>query len=194
MRSYLPLFFLVAAVDTAAVVQAQPLTGAVPVLDTAPLARKVGVPPSPGSVEEAADLAILLWLQQARTPEMVSNSWLLLDRSMVRFSPALGIDLSRSAPLITARLDSFLKPVDDVMGDLKKRFQRPRPFVAHQEIVPCLPREQSYSFPSGHATWYRAASELLADLLPERLGRLEPVVIFVSCVFGNPFDTTKIVF
>jgi acid phosphatase (class A) len=106
---------------------------------------------------------------------MVSNSWLLLDRSMVRFSPALGIDLSRSAPLITAGLESFLKPVDDVMGDLKNRFQRPRPFVAHQRIVPCLPREQSYSFPSGHATWYRAASELLADLLPERRSRLEPV-------------------
>ncbi len=175
MRAYLPFLSLLAAVHTAATVKAEPTAVAAPVLDPAPLARVVGVPPSAGSVEAAEDLAILLWLQQARTPEMVSNSWLLLDRSLVRFSRALGIDLSRSAPLITARLESFLKPVDAAMGDLKNRYRRPRPFVSYQQVVPCLPREKGYSFPSGHSTWYRAASELLADLVPERRSRLEAV-------------------
>jgi acid phosphatase (class A) len=121
------------------------------------------------------DLAILLWLQGARTPEMVANTWLLLERNLGTFSRALGVDVAKTTPQIHSALKSFLKPVDAVKDSLKDRYQRPRPFVSHTQIQPCLPLEQGYSFPSGHATWYRAASELLADLVPERRERLVTV-------------------
>jgi len=49
-------------------------------LDPAALERITGTPPTPGSREEAADLAVLLWLQRFRTPEMVAATWLMLDR------------------------------------------------------------------------------------------------------------------
>ena len=57
-------------------------------------------------------------------------------------------------------------------GGIKKQTARPRPYEQYASIKPCLPREDSQSFPSGHSTWYSAASELLADLLPERRERL----------------------
>lgn len=44
--------------------------------------------------------------------------------------------------------------------------------MSHPELQPCLPLETSFSFPSGHATWYASAALLLADLLPERRERL----------------------
>lgn len=144
----------------------------VPTLTADPLSRVVGLPPAAGSAAPREDLAILLWLQQARTPEIVSGSWALLERNPTAFSRALGVDMVRTTPLLNAALKAFLKPVDGIKDQIKDRVNRPRPFVSHPQIIPCLPLESSASFPSGHSTWYRAASELLADLLPERRSRL----------------------
>lgn len=142
------------------------------VLDPVPLARAAGAPPSAGSATAREDLAILLWLQQARTPELISGSWTLLERNPVSFSRVLGVDMAKTTPVLNTALKAFLKPVDAMKDQLKDRYQRPRPFVTHVQIRPCLPLEKGSSFPSGHSTWYRAASELLADLLPERRARL----------------------
>lgn len=144
-------------------------------LSIAPLSRVVGLPPRSDSELARQDLAILLWLQGARTPEMAANTWTLLERNTGSFSRALGVDVVKTTPTINAALKAFLKPVDAVKDTLKDRYQRPRPFVADTRIQPCLPLEQGYSFPSGHATWFRAASELLADLVPERRLRLVEV-------------------
>ena len=152
--------------------RAEVSSGSVVVLNPDPLSRVVGLPPAPGSAVAKEDLAILLWLQGARTPEMAANTWLLLERNLGTFSRALGVDVVKTTPQIHAALKAFLKPVDAVKDSLKDRYQRPRPFVSYVQIQPCLPLEQGYSFPSGHATWYRAASELLADLVPERRERL----------------------
>ena len=145
------------------------------VLNPDSLIQVVGLPPPPGSAAAREDLAILLWLQDARTPEMEANAWLLLERNLGSFSRALGVDMDKSTPTINAALKTFLTSVDAVMGNLKNRYQRLRPFIAHSQIKPCLPREQGYSFPSAHSTWYRTASELLADLVPERRSRLVAV-------------------
>jgi len=141
-------------------------------LDRKALRDVVGQPPTPGSELASNDLAILLWLQNSRTPEMASNTWLFLERNPMEFSRALGIDMLKQAPLITAGVKAFLKPLDVVLGEIKREIGRPRPFLQYSEIRPCLPREDSASFPSGHSTWYRASAELLADLIPERRERL----------------------
>ncbi|MEI8251753.1 MAG: phosphatase PAP2 family protein [Synechococcus sp. ELA057] len=141
-------------------------------LDAAPLIKVAGRPPQPGSVEAATDLAILQWLQNTRTPEMESNSWLTLERDPIFFSRALGVDMVKLTPRLNAGLRSFMGPIDAVTGMIKKQTARPRPYQQYALIRPCLPREDSQSFPSGHSTWYSAASELLADLLPERRERL----------------------
>ena len=155
--------------------RAEPPAAAGVVLSSDPLSRVVGLPPASSSPAAQEDLAILLWLQGARTPEMEANAWLLLERNLGSFSRALGVDVVKTTPQINAALKAFLKPVDAVKDDLKDRYQRPRPFVSHSQIQPCLPLEQGYSFPSGHSTWYRAAAELLADLIPERRNRLVAV-------------------
>lgn len=162
-------------------------------LNAAPLVAATGLPPRPGSVEASNDRAILLWLQSARTPEMETNSWLTLERDPIFFSRALGIDMVKLTPRLSAGLRSFLETVDQVMGGIKRSTNRLRPYQQYAEIRPCLPREDSASFPSGHSTWYRAASELLADLLPERRQRLLAVgfhagVSRVMCGVHFPSD------
>ena len=88
----------------------------VPTLTADPLSRVVGLPPAAGSAAAREDLAILLWLQQARTPEIVSGSWALLERNPTAFSRALGVDMVRTTPFLNAALKAFLKPVDGIKG------------------------------------------------------------------------------
>jgi len=171
-RRWLPALLAALVATAPAAGRAEPSVPEAVVLDPAPLSRAVGQPPARGSATARQDLAILLWLQQARTPELISGSWTLLERNPVSFSRALGVDMAKTTPVLNSALKAFLKPVDAVKDQLKDRYQRPRPFVTYAQIQPCLPLEKGASFPSGHSTWYRAASELLADLVPERRERL----------------------
>lgn len=143
-----------------------------PALQLAPLRAVVGSPPAPGSPTERDDLAVLRWLQRFRTPEQVANAWLLLERNPLMFSRALGLDMGKSTPAIGKGLRPLLALVDGATSQFKNAFQRPRPYRSHPELKPCLPPEAGFSFPSGHATWYAAAAELLSALVPERRERL----------------------
>lgn len=139
------------------------------------LKAATGLPPKPHSLAADNDLAILLWLQAHRTPDQIAKSWLLLDRNVVQFDRALGIDMTRSTPTLVRGLTSFLKLVDGAKNTIKNSVKRPRPFVSHPEISVCLPPEDGWSFPSGHSTFFRAAALLLADLVPDRKERLMAV-------------------
>ena len=132
----------------------------------------VGRPPAPGSPAEADDLAVLRWNQRSRYPEAVVHSWRFLYRNLSTFDAAVGSDLSKTAPTLFQGLPGFLKRIDAIKDALKDEIARPRPYVSDPSFKPCLPLETTFSYPSGHATWYAAASLLLADLLPERRERL----------------------
>ena len=141
-------------------------------LEMASLNKAVGLPPKPHSTAAKLDLAILLWLQKHRTADQIAKSWLLLDRNIVQFDRALGIDMTKSTPNVVRGITSFLTLVDGAKDSIKNRVQRPRPFVSHPEIHVCLPPESGWSFPSGHSAFFRSAAVLLADLVPERRERL----------------------
>ena len=141
-------------------------------LEMAALNKAVGLPPKPHTTAAELDLAILLWLQKHRTPDQITKSWLLLDRNIVQFDRALGIDMTKSTPNVVRGITSFLTLVDGAKDSIKDRVQRPRPFVSHPEIHVCLPPESGWSFPSGHSAFFRSAAVLLADLVPERRERL----------------------
>ena len=141
-------------------------------LEMAALSKTVGLPPKPHTTAAELDLAILLWLQKHRTPDQIAKSWLLLDRNIVQFDRALGIDMTKSTQALVRGITSFLTLVDGAKDSIKDRVQRPRPFVSHPEIQVCLPPESGWSFPSGHSAFFRSAAVLLADLVPERRERL----------------------
>ncbi|MEA5390766.1 phosphatase PAP2 family protein [Cyanobium gracile UHCC 0139] len=145
------------------------------VLQPATYRALIGSPPAPGSRLELDDLAILRWNQRSRTPAGIVHSWRFLNRHLSVFDAAVGADLARTAPLLHAGLPAFLERADGLKDQIKDAVARPRPFLSHPDLKPCLPLESSWSFPSGHATWFAAASLLLADLLPERRERLLPV-------------------
>lgn len=141
-------------------------------LDLDPLLQLTGKPPTDGSTALSEDLAVLRWLQRNRTPEMVTTTWTTLARDLAVFSPALGVDMDKTTPLLLRGMAPFMALVDQGNEAIKNRLRRPRPFSSHPDLQPCLPLETGYSFPSGHASWYAAAAWLLSDLLPERRERI----------------------
>lgn len=121
------------------------------------------------------------------------KSWSFLDRRLSAFDAAVGVDLGKSAPLLVKGLPTFLKRVDALKDQLKDQIARPRPFISHPDLKPCLPLETTFSYPSGHATWYSTAALLLADLFPTRRERLLPVgeqgaYARVACALHYPSD------
>lgn len=135
----------------------------------------LGPVPQPGGKVERDDLVILRWNQRTRYPEAVIHSWKFLNRYVGTFDAAVGGNMAKSAPKLSKGLMSFLKIIDTVKKELKKGHQRPRPFISHGDIKPCLPLQSSFSFPSGHSAWYASTALLLADLMPERRERLMQV-------------------
>ena len=155
----------------------------------------VGRPPAPGSPAEADDLAVLRWNMRTRYPEAVVHSWRFLHRNLSTFDAAIGSDLGKVAPTLFQGLPAFLKRIDAIKDVFKEEIARPRPYVSDPGLKPCLPPESTYSYPSGHATWYAAASMLLADLLPERRERLLEVGLQGGyarsyCVVHYPSDVS----
>ena len=132
----------------------------------------IGKPPAPASPEERDDLAILRWNQRTRTPEGVLDSWRFLNRNLSLFDAAFGANLQDTSPALYKGLPAFLSRADTLKNQLKQAIARPRPFLSHRDLQPCLPLESGWSYPSGHATWFATASLLLADLVPERRERL----------------------
>lgn len=162
-------------------------------LDFSSLANVVGTPPARGSQALKRDLDVLRWQQFSRDSGLVGHAWGYLDREIGRFQPAVGSDLTKTAPMIRSGVPQFVHLVDEVKNKLKNAIGRPRPFLSHRDLTPCLPREYSESYPSGHSTWYVTTSLLLADLLPERRERLlqvgrQGMAARVTCGMHYPSD------
>ena len=157
------LLAAVALQQTCLAAQAEPAAAELQ-LDQRRLAAIAGLPPAPGSAAEAADLAILEWLQRFRSPEIVATTWLLLDRDLNVFSSAVGTELGKATPMLSAGLHAFMAPVNSAYRGIKQQQGRIRPYIAHPGLEPCLPRENTGSFPSGHAVWFRSTAELLCGV------------------------------
>ncbi|PIP91432.1 MAG: hypothetical protein COW01_03505 [Bdellovibrionales bacterium CG12_big_fil_rev_8_21_14_0_65_38_15] len=126
----------------------------------------VGDYPAPGSAEEAYDYQVLLEYQKTRTeaeceeaaaektPTLKSMFGSLLTKKEMRRVWPHFIEA-----YATVGLNSAIS---------KKLFDRPRPFNANPEIVPCIPLATSKAYPSGHTMIARVFARMLSDFYPDR--------------------------
>ena len=130
--------------------------------------------PRPGSTEDRRDFAELLRRQSTRTPEQCARAATEVEVSLASFfGPPYG-------PLSTAetrRLSGFFErtraEADAVIQRLKKESKRPRPYQADPRVVPCVRREVTGAYPSGHAALAVVFGRMLSELFPERRAAIE---------------------
>jgi acid phosphatase (class A) len=123
-------------------------------------------PPAAGSAEAAADLAITRTASQARTPKETAEAMAETRLTIFNFAPAIGPWFK---PGHFPKTEAFFKQIDSDTGAFtrigKTYFQRPRPYTVDPTIVP-LVQEESFSYPSGHATRGTVFALVLAELFP----------------------------
>jgi acid phosphatase (class A) len=132
-------------------------------------AALAGTFPQPGTRQADEELAIMLWMQRIRTHADVERAKAEVMVALPTFGDVLGPRFDAAAhPRTAALLDLVRKDAHSVVGPLKDRFARPRPFMAFPAVTPVVPREATFSFPSGHAFLGGVYGAVLAELVPAR--------------------------
>lgn len=133
--------------------------------------------PQPGSALEAADLDT--WRRtralegSARWRIAAADAVLAPAAIMADFACALGVRLDpATAPSLARLITRAGQDGGGAAGRAKAIYKRPRPFVTQGGAM-CLPEQrasltQSWSYPSGHATYGWVVGLLLSELAPDR--------------------------
>ena len=139
---------------------------------TAPF-RLPGAPVA-GSVTDVSDYQQVLEFQNTRTPEDCARATSEVKISLASFYGA------PYGPLTDAEVShwdlffvSLAVEAGPTIGLAKNQWQRPRPFVTHSDIHPCVHMDTSFSYPSGHATLAEFYAKALEIAFPERAPQLK---------------------
>ncbi len=153
------------------------LNVASPYFDATTLDLSRVLPPPPGDDSEITrnEIALMLKLQQERTPEEAARARADVSYSVFRFADAIGNPKNFNAETLPRTRSLFRKVTYEegaVVQAGKRGFKRPRPFVLEPRIEPIVRRPTNDSYPSGHAMWSRVVGLVLADMLPEYSDRI----------------------
>ena len=184
-----PLFFILLGVGCSSTPKT-PVAPAVSVSDEKPWAKPyyfkampfsveegLAPPPADGSAVDQKDFKELFKLQKSRTQAQCDAAALQQVPTFenVFQEKALHKVLARlqvKHPDAYEKLKTFFAHTErDVMYVFeaeKKQWKRSRPFVRNAELHPCIRKETSFSYPSGHAGFAATGEEILAEFYPSR--------------------------
>src|SRR5262245_44849970 len=169
-----PMLALLVAVGMAGCASApeRALNAASPYFDakTLDLSRVLAPPPTDESETTRSEIALMLKIQQERTPEEAARARADASYSVFRFADALGnpdIFNAKSLPKTNSLFRKVTYEEGAVVQAGKRGFKRPRPFLLEPRIEPIVKKPTNDSYPSGHSMWARVVGLLLADMLPE---------------------------
>ncbi len=133
---------------------------------TAHAENVLGPFPAIGSAEEIQDLTVLKDYQDKRTVAQCKQAETEVKATLESFygtllSPSELGHVKKHLNVLT------LKTGAEILY-YKKIFGRPRPYITHPEIKPCIDLENSQAYPSGHATLARVYARVLSEVFPER--------------------------
>ncbi len=126
-------------------------------------------PPERGSPQDRRDYAEVLGWQRLRTPTECRAAQAEVEVSLSTFFGTEGGPLS---PAEVEKLAPFFwrlaGETNYVVQNTKKAWGRLRPYQADSRVVPCVEREVSRAYPSGHAAIGRVYELALLRLYPSR--------------------------
>jgi hypothetical protein len=129
----------------------------------------LGDPPADGSPAHRDEIEKMLELQAGRTPEEVKRCQAEEEVSVFAFAPALGQWFTpQNVPHTADLMQEVYDEAREASNGAKKVWKRTRPPKYDDRIKPCVKLENSFSYPSGHATRGMAWAMLLAEIFPER--------------------------
>ena len=129
----------------------------------------MGPYPEKGSYEEFMDFATLMKHQLKRTKADCEKAKSDEGISVENLFGAPKGPLTKSeARWATARLLIHMGESGANILKAKSLFKRPRPYIRNPLIIPCISKESSYAYPSGHTTFSRYLALALSRIHPEK--------------------------
>lgn len=133
------------------------------------LRKNIQSPPRPGSDAQKQDEKELKDFQKNRTSAQCDRARSEVYVSLASFYGKSYGFLSKEE---TDRLAPFFEQIrndaDYYIQIFKKEFPRQRPFLYIEGLEPCVPKEVTGAYPSGHATLARLYALILKEMFPNK--------------------------
>lgn len=126
--------------------------------------------PKLGSAEGILDFAQLLYLQKTRTAAECAAAQEESNGVGLKlfFGGKHGLLSASEVKKVEKELKWLTAKTGAKILYYKTKFNRPRPYLSHSQIKPCIELESSKSYPSGHTTLARLYGRILSVIYPER--------------------------
>ncbi len=160
------LFALAFMVSTSAFAE---MAVPVKIFSKSELTAILGPYPEKGSALERKDYDVLKKFQETRTKEECAEAQAEANSSLISFFASSEGPLSKDE--LKAVTPFLLKTIAVTGANVlvaKKIYKRPRPYDYFEDLSPCVKRETSYAYPSGHAATAFALGHALVKRFPER--------------------------
>jgi acid phosphatase (class A) len=136
--------------------------------------KQLPLPPSKGSEKQKQDEEELFQLQKTRTPEDCERAKSEIFVSLENFFGLPHGPVKKSdAQILTPFFEQIRNDGDYFIQKLKKDFPRQRPFLYLKEISPCVSKEVTGAYPSGHAVLSKLFALILGDFYPDQKEKLD---------------------
>ncbi len=139
--------------------------------DCGPLVHLLPPPPTDDSPAGRADLATLLQVQADRTPEQVKRAERVARQTVASFArPVLGDwFVAKDFPKTMELFAQITKQSQSIVDDqVKKQWDRKRPYIRWPAVRPVVGRPDNASYPSGHSAGVALWGTILAAAFPEK--------------------------
>jgi acid phosphatase (class A) len=127
------------------------------------------LPPEVGSPEGQKDMAAVLAAQKTRSPAQVAAAQRDAEISIFRFRSVLGKKFTpENLPVTVALFRNVMQDEEPIIMQVKQYYNRPRPYVANDQVRPVVEHPPNASYPSGHSAFAYTTALILAEALPEK--------------------------
>ena len=140
------------------------------ILTKTTIKKLIGNYPEIGSVEHLADFETLHNYQVTRTEENCKQAE--HDEKLSIKQLYKGILTSKEIALATINLADVYATVGANAYLAKSIYKRPRPYDFDGSLAPCISREKSYAYPSGHTMTARLTARILSSYYPNKAASL----------------------
>jgi len=125
--------------------------------------------PVEGSADDVGDYQQLLAIQNTRTTADCMRAASEVKISLASFYGApYGNLTAAEVKNWTGFIQSVNLKADATIALAKNQWKRPRPYVTHKDLKPCISRESSTSYPSGHSALAEFYARILEVAFPPR--------------------------
>lgn len=123
--------------------------------------------PAPHSDQDKDDLAKVLEAQKNRNDAVIAECKRDQKFNYTLFESIYGTDAGRASTFV-AMMKNVLAATRVVNEGAKNKYQRPRPYQAHPDVVKNLFEVTGYSYPSGHSMGSFTLAVVLGAIFPDK--------------------------